>query len=41
MFVATDNADVIKQVFVGDVPGGGMAQVAEVFGGFVEACGSR
>ncbi len=34
LYVATDSADVLKKVFVGDIPGGGMAQTEEVFGGF-------
>jgi len=41
MFVDTENADVLKHVFVGDIPGGGMAQVEELFSGFVDVGGFR
>ncbi len=41
LFVDTENADVLKHVFVGDVPGGGMAQVEEIFDGFVDVGGFR
>lgn len=41
LYVDRDSHDVLKNVYVGDVPGGGMAQVEETQSGFVEVDGFR
>ena len=41
LFVDVETHDVLKMMFVGDAPGGGMAQVEEYFSNFQEAGGYR
>ena len=41
LYVDRESKDVLKQVYVGDVPGGGMAQVEEVQSDFVDVNGFR
>lgn len=41
LYVDRESRDVVKHVYVGDVPGGGMAQVEEVQSDFVDVGGFR
>lgn len=41
LFVDAETGDLVKQTYVGDVPGGGMARVEESFSDFVAAGGLR
>lgn len=41
LFVDSETHDVLKMMFVGDAPGGGMAQVEEYFSNFQESGGYR
>ena len=41
LYVDRETQDVVKQVYVGDVPGGGMAQVEEVQSHFIDVDGFR
>ncbi len=41
LYVDQETKDVLKQVFVGDIPGGGMAQVEEIYTEFQEVKGFR
>ncbi len=41
LYVDRESKDVVKQVYVGDVPGGGMAQVEETQSDFVDVDGFR
>lgn len=41
LYVDRESRDLLKQVYVGDVPGGGMAQVEEILSEFVDVDGIR
>ncbi len=41
LFVDVESRDVVKKMFVGDVPGGGMAQVEEFYANFQDIGGYR
>ena len=41
LYIDRESKDLLKQVYVGDVPGGGMAQVEETFSEFVDVDGIR
>lgn len=41
LYIDRESKDLVKQVYVGDVPGGGMAQVEETFSEFVDVEGMR
>lgn len=41
LYIDTETKDLLKQVFVGDIPGGGMAQVEETYSEYVEVNGLR
>lgn len=41
LYVNRESKDVVKQVYVGDIPGGGMAQVEEVQSDFIDIGGFR
>ena len=41
LYIDRKSKDLLKQVYVGDVPGGGMAQVEETFSEFVDVEGMR
>lgn len=41
LYIDRESKDLLKQVYVGDVPGGGMAQVEETFSEFVDVEGMR
>jgi len=41
LYIDTKTRDMLKMVYVGDIPGGGMAQVEELFSDYVEAGGIR
>ena len=41
LFVDVETRDIVKKMFVGDAPGGGMAQVEEYFSNFQESGGYR
>jgi hypothetical protein len=41
LYIDRESKDLLKQVYVGDIPGGGMAQVEELFSDFVEVSGIR
>ena len=41
LYIDAETRDMLKMVYVGDIPGGGMAQVEEFFSDYVEAGGIR